>query len=88
MLLTCLDTQQWKLNEPWIGSSVFLFPEQLHYLLPNWKNCHESEITSGHVIDDAAHRFLSIDTRDQFRWKAVARDVATARDKGVGSKAL
>ena len=36
----------------------------------------------GHVTDDAAHRFLSIDARDQFLWK-LARGLATARVNGV-----
>ena len=40
------------------------------------------EFLPGNVIADAAHRFLSIDTRYQLRWK-VARDVASARENGV-----
>ena len=40
---------------------------------------HEWETGVGHVTRDAARRFLSIDTCDQFRWKVV-RGVAAARD--------
>ena len=70
------------LNEPWVGSSDFLSPEHFHHLLFYWNNGHEWDVAPGHVKDDAAHRFLSIGTRDHFRWK-VARDVATARENGV-----
>ena len=96
MLLTRLDTQQYKvllpwtdldpLSGPWIESSDFMFDSQLHYLLHyllvNWNQGHEWEIALGHVTDDTAHGFLCIDARDQFLWK-VARFVETARDNGV-----
>ena len=53
------------LNDPWIKSSDFLFDSQLHYLLVNWNHGYEWTISVGHVTDDAAHRFLSTDSRDQ-----------------------
>ena len=62
------------LPEPWLESTKFLATEELHHILYNWNG--------GRVTDDAAHRFLSIDSHDVFLWK-VARDVATARDNGV-----
>ena len=75
------------MNHAWIQFSDFLFPEELHYLIYNWSNGHEWEILQGNDIADAAHRFLSIDSRDLFRSK-IARDVASARHNGVVPKRL
>jgi len=79
---TVLRANDVPLPEPWLESTKFLAPEELDHILYNWNGGHQWEILPGHVTDDAAQRFLSIDTRDQFRWK-VARDVASARDNGM-----